>query len=312
MNINEAFTKFYSRIIPSDAVLAKAKQHCDYLKQILNNDQNLRPLKFYYSGSYAKHTCITPLKDVDLVPYYPLEMCQKEDGDFYQPGIILGRFFTRLQQTYSSKLTVRRQKRSNGIRFSDFDVELVPVFWDGNEDYMAYIPDREKKTWILTSIPLHINFLKSRDLSYRPYGKTIRLMKAWKANNPTPLKGFALELLAVKALDTYGTSAHFGINFNNVVRYIEENRFDEIVSFNDYTSKNQISFPNSPVMIADPVNPTNNITADVTYFEKNKILKKIDHAVKQSNWALSAEERGEIPLARERWRAIFGSKFPIR
>lgn len=312
MDIKGAFAIFNSRIIPSDATLAKAKQHCDFLKQILENDRELAPKKFYYSGSYAKDTCISPLKDVDLAPHYPLEMGQKENGELYMPGIVLGKFFTRLQQTYSSRLTVRRQKRSIGIRFVDFDVELVPVFWDGNKDYMAYIPDREEKSWIKTSIPMHIDFLKKRDLSYRPYGKTIRLVKAWKIQNAVPIKGFALELLTVKALDKFGTSAHFGLNFYNVIRYVAEKRFDEAIWFNDYVTSNQIHVQKAPIMIVDPVNPTNNVTDDITSGEKQRILDKFDHAFKQATWAIEAEERGDIPSARERWRAVFGPDFPIR
>jgi hypothetical protein len=310
MDIEEAFTIFNSRIIPSDSIYAKAKQHCDFLKQILENDSELSPKKFYYSGSYAKDTCISPLKDVDLVPHYNLEMCTKSDGDFYTPGIMLGKFFSRLQQTYSSRLTVRRQKRSIGIRFIDFDVELVPVFWDGNEDYDSFIPDREEKTWLKTSIPKHIEFFKSRDKTYRPYGKTVRLMKAWKNNHAVQLKGFALELLTVKALDKYGTSTHFGVNFYNIVRYVKETGFNEIVWFNDYISANQIKINQSPIMIVDPINPTNNICSDITEIEKRRILDKFGLAFKQSEWALMNEKNGEIPLARSRWRTIFGPEFP--
>jgi len=312
MDVNEAFAKFNSRLIPPDGVLSKARTRCDFIKQILQNDSELAPRKFYYSGSFAKNTCISPLKDIDLAPHYDIEKCQKPNGEFYSPGIVLGKFFQRLKRTYSSKLTLRRQKRSIGIRAVDFDVELVPVFWDGNEDYYSYIADRDEKRWIKTSIPKHIEFLRGRDLTYRPFGKTVRLCKAWKLQKAVPIKGFALELLVVKSLDTFGTSAHFGHNFFNVMRYVYENRFDEVIWFDDYMTLNQVRIQKSPIMIVDPVNPTNNVTGDVTCDEKEKILSKFEHAYKQATWALEAEEHGDIPLARDRWRAVFGPDFPIR
>jgi hypothetical protein len=312
MNINEAFATFNSRIIPPDGIFGKARDHCEYIKRLLSNDRQLSPRKYYYSGSYAKNTCIAPLKDIDLVPYYDIEMCLKPNGDFYNPGTILGKFYQRLQQTFSSTLIVRRQKRSIGIRFTDFDVELVPVFWDGNSDHLSYIADREQKKWIITSIPKHIDFLKGRDRTYRPYGKTIRLAKAWKLNKSVPLKGFALELIVVKSLDTLGTSSHFGRrNFFNVIQYIHENRFNDVIWFDDYYS-NGLQIDRSPLAVVDPVNPRNNVTSDVSNIEKRKILLKSDKAYKQAKWALEAEERGDIRIARERWRNIFGPKFPIR
>lgn len=314
MEIREAFELLNSRIIPSDAMLSKAKEHCDYIKRIFDNDSILRPIKFYYSGSYAKNTTISPLKDVDLVPHYDLEMCLKPNGDFYKPGNILGKFYQRLQQTFGTRITVRRQRRSIGIRFIDFDVELVPVFWDGNKEYKSYIPDREKDEWIITSIPMHLEFLSKRDSYNRLYAKTIRLIKVWKKHKAIPrsLKGFALELLVVKALDTSGTSTHFGENFFSVMDYVTNNRFEEIIWFDDYMSASQVASKQTPVMVIDPVNPTNNITYDISSREKDQILGKFDNAYQQARWALEAEERGNIPNARRRWRAIFGSGFPLR
>ena len=72
MNVEGAFYKFNSKIIPPDGIFQKAKQHCDRIKQIFNNDRELTPKKFYYSGSYAKNTCISPLKDVDSYIPHPI------------------------------------------------------------------------------------------------------------------------------------------------------------------------------------------------------------------------------------------------
>ncbi|MBI5778909.1 MAG: hypothetical protein HZA49_05580 [Planctomycetes bacterium] len=311
MDINESFQSLISGLIPSESILETARQHCDYIKQILNNDPDLSPKKFFYSGSYAKDTCISPLKDVDLSPHYDLAICKKPNGEFYMPGIVLGKFFTRFKQTFP-QLPVRRQRRSIGIRFTDCDVEIVPVFWDGNDKYLSNIPDRDAKKWIKTSIPMHVEFFKKRDLSYRPYGKTIRLLKWWKKVRAVPLKGFALELLCVKALDKFSTSAHFGLNFSNVMRYVCESKLNDIVWFNDNFLLSQVRVAKSPIMIIDPVNPTNNVTKDLTMFDKQRILIKCNKAYKQSLWALKAEEKGRLLLARMWWRAIFGSSFPVR
>lgn len=312
MEVEEAFAEFYSRILPSNHILAKVRQHCDSLKRLLSNDHELAPEKFYYSGSYAKNTTISPLKDVDVASYYRIERCRKENGDFYSPGFILGKFFTRLRQTYGSRITVRRQKRSIGIRFVDFDVEIVPVFWDGNEKYIGLIADREERSWIKTSIPLHIEFLRKRDLSYRPYGKTVRLVKTWKVWNSVPMKGFALELLTVKALDRYGTSANLGVNFSNVLRYTVEGGFRAPIWFDDYMRHDELRVTKSPIVIVDPVNPTNNVTGEVDEYDKGRILSKFTHAYQQTRWALKSEAEGDTVRARLRWRAVFGYNFPGR
>ena len=56
MDINESFQSLISGLIPSENTLDTARQHCEYIKQILGNDTELSPKKFFYSGSYAKDT----------------------------------------------------------------------------------------------------------------------------------------------------------------------------------------------------------------------------------------------------------------
>ena len=134
--IEKAFSKFYQRIQPSESRMDKARKRCDYIKSVLNNDRYFCPKKFLYSGSYAKNTCIKPLKDIDLVPYYNISRCLKSNGEFYAPGTILGNFYNRMIQMYWHQYTIRRQKRSIGILTPDFNIDLVPVFWDGNKKHV--------------------------------------------------------------------------------------------------------------------------------------------------------------------------------
>ncbi len=310
MEIENLFINYHSRLLPSEAILERARQSCEYIKQVLTNEGDLAPLKFYYSGSYAKATHIDPLKDVDLVLYYSLDDWHKSDGKLYSPGIVVGRLFARMFQLHGSRLTIRRQNRSVGIRFRDFDVDIVPALWDGNEQHLALIPDRESNKWMITSIPLHLEFLKNRDKTYRPYAKTIRIVKAWKRSNRVNVPGFALELLTVKALDTYGTSGNLAVCFYRVLNYIYETKLRKPVYFTDYFKENKIDVEARPVIIVDPVNPRNNVTHSLNHANRLQMLRKVEKTLRRADHAFKAEESGNNRLAHRWWFSVFKEPFP--
>ena len=310
MDIESLFLEFHSRLIPSDATLDKARKSCEYIKQVLNNEEDLAPSKFYYSGSYAKSTNIAPLKDIDLALYYSIDDWRKTDGSLYLPGIVVGRIFSRMKKLHGFRLTIRRQNRSIGLGFRDFDIDLVPALWDGNDQGYALIPNRDSNNWLVTSIPLHIEFLKNRDKTYRPYAKTIRIVKAWGKNNAVNFPGFALELLTIKALDTYGTSNNLAVCFYNVMNYISETKLKIPVFFIDYYSKDKIDVKQKPIIIVDPVNPKNNVANSLNIFNRAHLINKVETTLRIAELAFKADFNNKQKLAHLHWYRIFKEPFP--
>jgi len=310
VDIESLFSEFHSRLLPSESIIDKARQSCEFIKQVLSNERELAPSKFYYSGSYAKSTNITPIKDIDLALYYSIDDWRKIDGSLYLPMIVIGRIFSRMTKLHGFRLTIRRQNRSIGLGFRDFDIDLVPALWDGNDYGYALIPDRESNNWLVTSIPLHIKFLKGRDKTYRPYAKTIRIVKAWKKNNAVNFPGFALELLTIKALDTYGTSNNLAVCFYNVINYISENKLKTPIFFADYYSKDKIDVKQKPIIIVDPVNPENNVTNSLNIFNRAHLINKVETTLRTAELAFKADFNNRQKLAHLHWYRIFKEPFP--
>lgn len=312
MQVSDVFDSFHSKILPSDATLRNASERANVVIRLLENDDELRPKKVLFSGSYAKHTHLHPLNDIDVVAHYPINDWVTARGDVYSPGYVIGRLFGRMERAYSHVLTVRRQRRSVGLIYKDVKVDLIPALWEMGGDLTSVIPDRETGGWLRTCIPRHLEFLDRRDKTYRPFAKTIRLMKAWKKAKSIRFPGFALELLTVKALDKTGTSAQLQVNVANVMNFIADTRLDKPVYFTDFWKASDIRIPQHPVVVIDPVNPQNNVASEVTEAEKQRFLEKFDKDFKLVCWAIDAEQRGERETALKWWRAVFRDQFPAQ
>lgn len=312
MNVSDAFDTFHSRLIPSDAVLRNASEKVATVVRILENDAQLRPKKVLLSGSYAKHTHIAPLNDIDVVVHYPINDWVTARGQVFSPSIVIGRMFARLDQAYGHALTVRRQRRSVGLIYSDVKLDIVPALWELGPEYLSVIPDRISGSWVRTCIPKHLEFLSKRDKSYRPYAKTIRLVKAWRRNRSIRIPGFSLELLTIKALDTYGTSAQLHINFYNVMKLLSLNRLSSPIVFTDYHEASDFKTTSDPIHIFDPINPHNNVASAISTDGKQRLLEKFERDFRLVDLAIEAEDRGDNSTALRWWRAIFGDPFPYR
>ena len=310
MSVSDEFETLHYKLLPAEGAKRKAAQHADYVSRLLTNDEYRRPIKILQSGSFAKHTHIDPLGDLDLAVHYRLEDWATSRGLPPNPGHIIGAIKGRMEQALGHTAVVRAQRRSVGIVYANVKIDIVPALVEDTNTFDAIIPDRTTKKWVHTNIQRHIDFIKGQDRSYRPIAKTIRLMKAWKRAKAVRFPGFALELITVKALEQAGTSASLQNCVFRVFDYINTGQLKRQVAFNaNYRIRDIDVSGEAPVVIVDPVNAANNVAEEVTHAQRDSFLGKAALDWRNSRLAIEAEQRGDNPLALRHWRAVFKDQF---
>ena len=59
------------------------------------------------------------------------------------------------------------------------NVEIAPILYEGDEKWRGYLWDRMTNKRILTSIPLHLDFIIIKENSRHFFAQVIRLVKWW-------------------------------------------------------------------------------------------------------------------------------------
>lgn len=174
------------------------------LEQLNSGQMGKRLVNDFMIGSYARHTALTPLDDIDLVfiidPRFWQTKLQGLVGKRPSSKKVLGTFATALRRRYR-KTSVRLQRRSVGLLLSKAKIDLVPAIPDPSRTNWLYIPDRKKDSWIESAPQIHTDVAtavnKANGGRFKPL---VRILKAW--NNRIPknarLKSFAIETIATR------------------------------------------------------------------------------------------------------------------
>jgi hypothetical protein len=132
------------------------------------------------TGSYARHTAIHAIKDVDFVVFY------EAGDDEPDPEQVLENLYNTLQSLpealghAGSAQVLRRQRRSVHVQFNDedFHLDVVPAWLRDGIDKPLLVPDREWSRWV-ASDPLGYSGALS-ELNAAKGAKAVPLIKLFK------------------------------------------------------------------------------------------------------------------------------------
>lgn len=148
-------------------------------------------------GSYARGTVDRPLEDIDLMFVLEPQATQARD-----PLGVLREVHAALRQYYPN---TRLQRRSVGLRFEDFSIDVVPVLATADAYQIADIEPNDQSQparWILTNPRAHTQRVATAN--QRTNGSAADLVAMLKSANrahSTRLKSFHLEVMVLDALD---------------------------------------------------------------------------------------------------------------
>ncbi len=295
--------------LPQDKVRAYRKQVNTLrakLEGYIKDNPEFELIKMLHSGSVAKGTALRDLNDMDVALYV-----RPDEIESYEVNDILEYVRQALIKVYSGNMAADQFTLGThcvrvSFRGSGLNVDIVPIIPNGKADDRGDILNRETGTWLETSVPLHLEFIRARKAAYPDYAGLVRLTKWWRNQQAFKFKSFLIELLWCNLVDNGGLPETKIDALASFLAYILRTKLNETIIFTDYYKKSAVDGAEELINIYDPVNPENNVGTLVTSHEKNQIIEQAQAAFDAISMANSAFTKGN---AVEQWQRVFGPSF---
>jgi hypothetical protein len=297
---------------------ADAKRHRDQVNGLrkmleakIDADPSYGLVKMLHAGSVAKGTALRNVKDLDAAVYVKSSAAPTGDPDLV-PWLA-----DRLAEANPNMARDQFEENDHCVtvnfKGSGLNVDIVPVLYEGEPEDRGYLVRKHTGDRILTSVPLHLDFIRSRKKNYGPaFAELIRITKWWKRTvmNRDPdfrFKSFMIELLWAQLADGGLPLSDYTDALEEFFTYIVTKELTEQVAFTDYIKAEDIP-PRGPsaIEVLDPVNAGNNVA--VRYDERDRV--RIVDAAQDALDAL-AEARFATTKGRalDCWRSVLGPSF---
>ena len=135
-------------------------------------------IKTLLSGSLAKGTALKVLNDVDVAFYVQADKAPSAEPE------LLNWLAERLREAYyqmqPDQITVNKHSVCIKYAVSGLSVDVVPVQYKGDPDDRGYLFAFDGGKPVLTSIPLHLAFIRKRKAAQKDqFAQVVRLVKWW-------------------------------------------------------------------------------------------------------------------------------------
>ncbi len=288
MELDADFKVILSSIQPDDDDVADAKAAHETVRERLRTDDEFEEAHkdTFLSGSYARHTAINNINDVDVICIVDI------DQSITEAEVVLA-WTQSILGKYYKKTT--RQGRSVGAQ-ADKGVwlDIVPATPMTTDDGPLWIPDREAKQWVQTHPKGQIKAASDKNKATNGYYvQVVKLMKFWRDRLPAEscrLKSYILESLVHR---TIGCPSSHATAVVNVLEGIES-------SYGAYRGTGMV-----PV-IPDPGYVSVNVTKHWEAGDFTDFMSQVKTAASTARKALDSTDEMEC---RKLWRQIFGATF---
>jgi len=290
MELVTYFQGLLGRIEPSAGHVAKAKAAHEQLRERLRNDDEVSKAHkdTYLSGSYARHTAIRDIKDVDVICLLDLNTKVTE------PIVLLRWLESRLLEYYDK---VAVQGRSIGITSQQgVDLDVVPGASIGSDDGPMELPDRDAAIWVDSHPKGQIAFARQRNADTGGYYvQVVKLIKYWRDRLSPPAletKSYVAEALVARTMGATPPGSHA----RAVVTVLE----GIVREYGAWAGTGQV--PTVP----DPGYPSKNVSKR---WKSGEFDAFVTAARAASVTAKSALEETNENTSTDLWRKVFGSWF---
>jgi tRNA nucleotidyltransferase (CCA-adding enzyme) len=268
-------------------------------------------IKTLLSGSLAKGTALKTLNDIDVAFYVKAEKTPKAEPE------LLEWLAKRLREAYPQMKPdqIKPNRHSVCIKFavSGLNVDVVPVQYMGDPDDRGYLFAFDGGEPVLTSIPLHLKFIRKRKDSQKThFAQVIRLVKWWvrlqkSKDDAFRLKSFMVEMIVAHLADSGTSMSDYTVALEKVFSYIVKSGLKTRIFFTDYYPASKLPGPTDNAMeVFDPVNETNNVAAVYDDTHRQRIVAAAQEALEAISEARFATTRGR---AIECWQDVLGPSF---
>ena len=267
--------------------------------------------KSYLSGSLAKGTALKTSSDVDVALYV------NYDGEKKADRRLADWIAERLRKAYPQMKPeqIEPQEYSVKIKYKEagVDVDIVPVFYEGDPQDKGWLVSKKSGRLMLTSIPMHLAFTRKRkDSQPQHFAQVVRLVKWWAAEQKGAdanfrFKSFMVELVCAHLADNGQSMADYRVAMEAFFNYIVKTGLKARIAFKDHYPASELPATLAdPVQIFDPVNPKNNVASQYTENNRRLIVTAAQDALDALNEAHTAATKGH---AMQMWQVVLGSSF---
>lgn len=294
MNVSSAFEALQTTVNADKGQVKTAQTRRDLFKDAFSGETDV--VKVKPSGSLARGTHKEPIHDVDTIVVFD----QQAHPDWGQPGDSAEEALNHTQARIRELLGTNGTHAPGSVRLTRWRNHAVKCFLDDPDDPDAFtvdampallfgdrylVPEFATKTWILTDPQHLIDEVATRHATWSKYAGTIRMLKAWAADQNTHIKSLVMEVLALDYLPTDHTRP---------------------IALREFFTAATFQIENHRV-VADPADLCGPIQPDLDY---TAFAESLRTARDEATRACSAQARGDDAAAITHWGNVFGSAFP--
>lgn len=291
MSVSNYFSTFCSNLRMDSDTVSKIQSRYHQITKRINIDywnSESTTSHSLYVGSYGRGTEIWT-SDIDIIVQLPYATYKKYD-DYTGNGqsALLQEVKSVLQKTYSTSY-IKGDGQVVGINFSDgISFEIVPAFINSNGSY-TYPDTHNGGSWKVTDPKNEIDAMNARNNATNKNLKRLcRMARAWKEKCNVPMSGILIDTLAYKFIVDW---AHK----------------DKSYLYYDYMSRDFFKY-------------LKDLDKDQDYWlapgSQRRVWKtgnfqsKAKTAYENALSAIEYENNNKAYSAKQKWREIYGTKFP--
>lgn len=288
MELSGDFGKYVSSVEPDDDAVGAAKAAHEKVRERLRTDNDTKDAHkdTFLSGSYARHTAIHNINDVDVICLVDI------DHTITEPEVVLSWLRGVLSKYYSETRLQGRSIGANAVKGVWLDI--VPSTPVSADDGPLWIPDRDARAWVQTHPKGQIAAATDKNKETDGYYvQTVKLLKAWRdrlSTEKSKPKSYILETLVHQAIGSPPSHARAVVN---VLEGIQ-------TSYGFYRGTGLVP------QIPDPGYSSVNVAKRWASDEFNSFLEQVKVAAETARKALDSADETE---SRTLWRKLFGSAF---
>lgn len=291
MSVSEDFKTFCSNLRMSDEVVSNIQSRYHNVLKRINIDYwgtYSNSVHGLYVGSYGRGTEIWT-SDIDILVQLPWSVYEKFNSySSNGQSALLQDVKKVLQKTYSTSY-LKGDGQVVCIDFSDnISFEIVPGFLEDDGSY-TYPDTNNGGSWRITDPKSEIDAMNERNAeSNKNLKRLCRMARAWKEKCNVSMSGILVDTLAYKFIDTWEYKNKSYLYYD----YMSRDFFDYLKNTNE----------NQEYWLAPGSNRY--------VWKTENFQSKAKTAYDKSLVAIEKEETGHSYSARQKWREIYGTKFP--
>jgi hypothetical protein len=287
VTVSEAFEKFKATLELPATHSHKASAAQQELRQRLGDYLSIQ--ESFLTGSYARHTKVHPLNDIDVMIVRNSSRVGLTASGGVLPSQALDEVSQAAKSAFGNGVAIKKQSRSVNLSFAglDFGFDVIPAWLRQPDGY--WIPDVDKVGWIPTDPHSHAKIMTDANESSGGRLKpVIKMVKHWSRKNLDLFCSFHLELICEWALRQSRVD-NFQIGVASVLV-----RLPQVVG----------------VEVLDPVYGLNRVDKPLSSEDFQRLHNRASNDAENARMAIQLEMGGGHAEAIEKWRYIFLSGFP--